>query len=791
MAEKNVYFATFLVCLFLLLLYLNYETNEKLINNEVFFNKLFDEDTYEDTGSRNILPVDLLENKQPKLLKSIQDTWIVVTTSKDPGEEIDYLTKMENVKVLVVALESTNPKWNHPGAIYLSLKMQESLNYGIAKLIPKNSYCRKMIGYLYAIQHGAKFIYDTDDHVQLLKPLNEHFNFNETGYGLTLKRMSSDHIMFNPFEHFGQVNMWPKGLFPNILRDKIGNDYINSKHKTSYIQHGLIKGVNADIDNVFRTTKDGNYKDIEVNFDEIAPPVELPLNVYAPYSSKNTLFHYEAFWSLYLPLSVPERYSDIYRSYWGQRLLWLFDGTVSHHGPNAQSNKDHKVDYSERYKEDEEYRKKCEDLIRLLNGWTCWKINSYDCGTDLIKEMISHKYLDKSEIEFIKAWFDDLGNVGYVQSEDDFSKSSSTNEILPIRFTPRVQENNDANSKCCPDKKVEPYRQPDSLIYLNNFCRNAFTKIDINYKKPQKPIGKYALVVTFNHMTLVSNMLFLKHFFGHYFHHVIFCGSRINGNIANSMNEFDKIDSISFIEFTVHYGFFHHQCMNKAIEMNFNADGILLISDDVMLKYWKLHNDLDFNKIWFTRKVACWEEMDPNNTMAVENQKWIWNGRWGLKPLFETWNDFNLILNGTIKVDEEHKDMLKRFLSTLESNYEVKGKYPKVCWGQSDMFYLPKTKYKEFHYITSLFQRHNVFLELVVGTVLSGLAPLKEIDIIRGSYQWECNHCFSFDWDYSKVESLYKNFTHFYHPVKLGLLTRGTGNKNFCNLFVKDKIENG
>ena len=178
MAEKNFYFAIILVCLLLLLLHLNYETNEKLINNEVVFNKLFDEDT----RSGNILPVDqtVLKNKQPKLFKSIQDTWIVVTTSKDPGEEIDYLTKMGNVKVLVVALESTNPKWNHPGAIYLSLKMQESLNYGIAKLIPKNSYCRKMIGYLYAIQHGAKFIYDTDDHVQLLKPLTEHFNFNKS-----------------------------------------------------------------------------------------------------------------------------------------------------------------------------------------------------------------------------------------------------------------------------------------------------------------------------------------------------------------------------------------------------------------------------------------------------------------------------------------------------------------------------------------------------------------------------------------------------------------------------------
>ena len=42
--------------------------------------------------------------------------------------------------------------------------------------------------------------------------------------------------------------------------------------------------------------------------------------------------------------------------------------------------------------------------------------------------------------------------------------------------------------------------------------------------------------------------------------------------------------------------------MTKAIEINFNTRGILLFSDDLLLKFWHLDH-LDKNKIWFPSKV--------------------------------------------------------------------------------------------------------------------------------------------------------------------------------------------
>ena len=52
---------------------------------------------------------------------------------------------------------------SHPNCVFLSVEKQKTLGYRIHDLIPYKSYARKNIGYLYAIQHGAKVIYETDD----------------------------------------------------------------------------------------------------------------------------------------------------------------------------------------------------------------------------------------------------------------------------------------------------------------------------------------------------------------------------------------------------------------------------------------------------------------------------------------------------------------------------------------------------------------------------------------------------------------------------------------------------
>ena len=69
------------------------------------------------------------------------------------------------------------------------------------------------------------------------------------------------------------------------------------------------------------------------------------------------------------------------------------------------------------------------------------------------------------------------------------------------------------------------------------------------------------------------------------------------------MGQFKKFDAFTFIELNVNNGQFHYSCMTKAIEMKFtNVQGVLLASDDILLKYW-LFDKLNPNKIWFPEKV--------------------------------------------------------------------------------------------------------------------------------------------------------------------------------------------
>ena len=103
--------------------------------------------------------------------KKFSDKWIVMTTINPPNETIDSLLKFfDNWKIVVVADKKTNDdNWkqfiNSDQLFYLSLKDQYNLNYRILKYIPTNSYSRKNIGYLYAIHHGAKEIFEINDNI--------------------------------------------------------------------------------------------------------------------------------------------------------------------------------------------------------------------------------------------------------------------------------------------------------------------------------------------------------------------------------------------------------------------------------------------------------------------------------------------------------------------------------------------------------------------------------------------------------------------------------------------------
>jgi hypothetical protein len=87
--------------------------------------------------------------------------------------------------------------------------------YRITKKLPWNAYARKNVGYLYAIQHGAKIIYDIDDdNVIVGDSIVHHPEVTTTNV------LNSSYHLVNPYGYFGKADIWPRGFPLEAIRNR-------------------------------------------------------------------------------------------------------------------------------------------------------------------------------------------------------------------------------------------------------------------------------------------------------------------------------------------------------------------------------------------------------------------------------------------------------------------------------------------------------------------------------------------------------------------------------------------
>ena len=469
--------------------------------------------------------------------KKIIEKWIVVTSINQPTEQCINLSKIQDFKLIVIGDKKSPEDWKLENAIFLNLADQESLNFEIFKSTPKNSYNRKNIGYLYAIMNGAKFIYDTDDDNSPLVNISQYFNFDELDYGLVFKNEGAiNRRTVNPYAHFGQPTIWPRGFPLSEIQNNHLNEYYVGKRKSSIIQQGLVNG-DPDVDAIFRLTKSRSKKKFELFFDGSSPSVQIPKYLVSPFNSQNTLFSYKAFWSLYLPTTVSFRLTDIWRSYWAQRLMWLIDETVTFRGPSAyQIRNSHS--YLKDFEEEKSMYLQTENLIKFLFDWKCSKDKFYDCVVDLSTEMANNGFWEDQEIDSIRKWLGDLNQIGYIEPQIvNNEKIKNITEITEVRYTPNFQKGIDFENYCCDGRQTDVYEKIEKLIYFENFCNSSELKLDLNSSqilKMKEPKANYTLLITFNRKSFEDNIIFLKNFYEDYFQNIIFCGKNIL-NLLNSV----------------------------------------------------------------------------------------------------------------------------------------------------------------------------------------------------------------------------------------------------------------
>ncbi|XP_068754633.1 uncharacterized protein [Montipora capricornis] len=339
--------------------------------------------------------------------EDMHDKWIVITTISSPTEDVKKLAAIKGWKVVVVGDAKTPADWSHPNCVFLSVEKQKALGYRIHDFLPYKIYGRKTMGYLYAIQHGAKTIYETDDDNS---PTSGDIAFHQEEKG-EFYVYKTDSVVVNPYEHFGQSTIWPRGYPLDFIADPPSHKFVKCSDVETAIQQGTVNG-DPDVDAIFRLTRKDKDVNLNVEFDANAPPVVLPRNTLVPFNAQNTLFQYKAMWGLLLPVTVTFRVTDIWRGYLAQRLMWDLGLQMSYFPPNAVQFRNAHNYLSDFMEEHKLYH----DATRLVNFLVKWKPKKDDFFSrvlELSKEMAERGFYEMHDAALTQAWLEDLISVGY------------------------------------------------------------------------------------------------------------------------------------------------------------------------------------------------------------------------------------------------------------------------------------------------------------------------------------------------------------------------------------------
>ena len=376
--------------------------------------------------------------------------WVVSTTIFLPGEMIRRTTSRNMVSegwcVLIVADKKTPSRDAFPeNIVYLSV--EEQIKWGSLlesiKLIPFNHYGRKNIGYLFAILQGAEAIFDTDDDNLL----------SNMGTVIPIRNLTSpEHVtvsgtrhthVFNPYPYFGWKDSWPRG-FP---LSKITNEdtkhfwqpyFVPEADEAFTIQQSLANG-DPDVDAIFRLTKP-NIKNI---WPEDAWPVYPPAGVLTPFNGQATVYLPDAFWSLWLPISIHSRVSDIWRSYWCQRIMWDAGQRVLFVPPFIQHDRTSHV-FIKDYAAESQIYMQADILTKLLPRWNSleddfgYPLLTLDARAEALGIwMYERGFFELQDVHFLQAWLTDLHTIGYTFPKVNPSLSEGGSYIngRPIGFT--------------------------------------------------------------------------------------------------------------------------------------------------------------------------------------------------------------------------------------------------------------------------------------------------------------------------------------------------------------------
>jgi hypothetical protein len=324
--------------------------------------------------------------------------YIVITSIFEPTEAVFKFSKMDNYKLIVVGDKKSPHNWHCDNVEYISPDRQENLSFKLAKTLPYNHYCRKMLGYLKAIQDGAQYIIDTDD--DNIPKENWYFPENDAEYDCLEKDMG----FINIYQLYTNKKIWARGLPLKLINTQFNLERNLSKKECKV---GVWQGLadeDPDVDAVYRLTDDTPC------YFNNREPVILSEGTLSPFNTQNTLVRKELLPLMYLPTSVTFRFTDILRGLIAQPIMWLYDyklGFINATVIQKRNPHNYMNDFLSEIPMYQHSEKVIEIVLKSISSSESIIGNIYNVYNGLLKDGI----VKETEMTPLNAWLYDVTNL--------------------------------------------------------------------------------------------------------------------------------------------------------------------------------------------------------------------------------------------------------------------------------------------------------------------------------------------------------------------------------------------
>jgi len=321
--------------------------------------------------------------------------FIIITSIFYPTEAVIAFSKMQDYQLIVVGDKKTPADWFCKNVDYISVIEQEELDFELAKFLPYNHYCRKMLGYLKAIQNGADYIVDMDD--DTIPKDNWKFPEFENKFNCITENKG----FINIYQLYTKHKIWARGLPLNLISLQFELEkYLKIKDCQVGIWQGLADE-DPDVDAIYRLTSD-----TPCYFDD-REPIVLGKSTISPFNTQNTIIRKELFPLIYLPTSVTFRFTDILRGLIAQPIMWLYNyqlGFINATVIQKRNHHDYMKDFLSEIPMYEHTEKVVELVSSSISKFESIETNLHKSYNSLLKANI---VCDK-EMRTLEAWLKDL-----------------------------------------------------------------------------------------------------------------------------------------------------------------------------------------------------------------------------------------------------------------------------------------------------------------------------------------------------------------------------------------------